>query len=144
MTKNVHEDIRATQAKWLYSAISGFCAAFFLTLFSGAEQINTSCSLEISTILFAIALPLFCVFSITHIYLHEQTLKIEDYENILRKKWVPWLTIFAFGVLVFAIGFLINHFSAIASYAYVLSIVFCFITFSFIYITTHKVKASSK
>ena len=117
------------QLKWLYSALSGFCAAYFLALFSGSQSIEQSPCLLISTLLFSVCLPIFTAFAIAHVYMSESDLTVEQCDRALNLKWVNWLTISAFSLLYFAVWFLTAFFSFWVVMAFTIASVTCFFIF---------------
>ncbi|WP_238322127.1 hypothetical protein, partial [Vibrio mexicanus] len=118
------------QIKWLYSALSGLCAAYFLALFSAGQALSDSISLQIATILFAMCLPVFTTFSIAHIYMIEANLSTEVADKALNADWVGRVTIGAFICLLLAFCFLIAHFSIVALIGFVLVTTICFVCFA--------------
>ena len=119
------------QLKWLYSALSGFCAAYFLALFSGSQSIELSPCLLISTLLFSVCLPIFTAFSIAHVYMSESDLTVEQCDRALNLKWVNLVTISAFFLLYFAVWFLTAFFSFWVVIVFTIASVTCFFIFVF-------------
>lgn len=117
---------RINQLKWLYSAMTGVCAAYFLALFSGEAKLGESIYLQLSTLAFAISLPLFTTFSLAHVIMIERALSSEACEAALKQSWVIRLT--TGGLIVFASGFLllIGHFSISAMLGSFVVSVCCF------------------
>ncbi|MGR5114258.1 hypothetical protein [Photobacterium damselae] len=119
------------QLKWLYSALSGFCAAYFLAFFSGSQSIEQSPYLLISTLLFSVCLPIFTAFAIAHVYMSESDLAVEQCDRALNLRWVKWLTIWAFSLLYFAVWFLAAFFSFWVVVAFTIASASCFFIFVF-------------
>lgn len=117
------------QLKWLYSALSGFCAAYFLSLFSSSQSIEQSLSLFISTLLFSVCLPIFTAFAIAHVYMAESNLTVEQCDRVLNLKWVTWFTISAFTLLYLAFWFLTAFFSLWVMGLFTTASVTCFFIF---------------
>lgn len=109
MTAN--QNHKYNQLKWLYSALSGFCAAYFLALFSCSQNIEQSLPLLISTLLFSACLPIFTAFALAHIIMSESDISVEQCDRALNLKWVPWLTSSAFFLLYLAVSSLTAFFS---------------------------------
>lgn len=114
-----------TQLKWLYSALSGLCAAYFLALFSGTSSLDDSVLLQLSTIFFAICLPIFSTFAFTHVYMFELDAPVENCDKALNEPWVVHITIKSFVCLLLAFLFLIGHFSINAMIAFFFVSVSC-------------------
>ncbi len=67
------------QSKWLYGALTGFCAVFFLSLFSfyANNDVTPSPFLIISITCFSASLPVFAGCTIVHVAMVED--KISDH-----------------------------------------------------------------
>ncbi|EPP5682632.1 hypothetical protein ACUT7C_003693, partial [Vibrio cholerae] len=102
------------QLKWFYSALTGVCAAYFFALFSGQVSITESKYLQVSTLLFAMCLPLFATFSLVHIFFIEANLPADVCDAALRQSWVTRLTKVVIFMFIAAFGSLIGHFSMVA------------------------------
>jgi len=118
------------QLKWLYSALSGFCAAYFLALFSGSQSLEHSSCLFISTLLFSICLPIFTAFAVAHVYMSESDLSVEQCDRALNLKWVNLLTIGGFVLLFLAVLFLMGFFSLWVMGLFAIASVTCFVIFT--------------
>lgn len=118
-----------TQLKWMYSALSGLCAAYFLALFSGSSSIDDSIFLQLSTLFFAICLPTFTTFAFAHVFMSELDASVEDCDEALKEDWVKRVTIGGFCCLVLAFTCLIGHFSVNAMLGFILVSVLCFYCF---------------
>ncbi len=114
------------QLKWLYSALSGFCAAYFLALFSGSQGLGKFDYLFISTLLFSICLPIFTSFAIAHVYMSEAELSVEQCDKAINSKWVSILTIGSFVLLFGAVTFLIGFFSTWLMFSFFITSGACF------------------
>ena len=122
-----------TQAKWLYSALSGLCATYFLALFSGGADLDSSVMLVLSTLCFSICLPIFTTFALAHVYMHDIDVPIELCNEALNEPWVNRITIGGFGCLVSAFIFLIGYFSTTAMIGFIIVsmlCVYCFFEFA--------------
>lgn len=118
-----------TQLKWMYSALSGLCAAYFLALFSGSSSIDDSIFLQLSTLFFAICLPTFATFAFAHVFMSELNASVEHCDEALNEDWVKRVTIGGFCCLVLAFICLIGHFSINAMLGFILVSVLCFYCF---------------
>ncbi|HFQ5589737.1 TPA: hypothetical protein ACGUM0_004518, partial [Vibrio vulnificus] len=122
-----------TQLKWLYSALSGLCAAYFLALFSGGASLENSVFLQLATLCFSICLPVFTTFAFAHVYMYELDASVEVCDEALNQPWVNRITIGSFGCLVSAFIFLIGYFSITAMIGFIIVsalCVYCFIEFA--------------
>ena len=102
------------QLKWVYAALSGVCVAFFFTLLGSSELLKESVFLFVSTLFFAVSLPLFTAFTIAHIILIESDVSPEDYVPVLKTERVETVTKIAFFIIAIAFVSLIGHFSILA------------------------------
>ena len=121
-----------TQLKWLYSALSGLCAAYFLALFSSGTSLESSVLLQLTTLCFAICLPVFTTFAFAHVYIHELDVSVELCDEALKEPWVKQITIGSFGCLLWAFILLIGFFSITAMIGFLVVsalCVYCFIEF---------------
>ncbi|HIF9128064.1 TPA: hypothetical protein ACX6RS_000493 [Photobacterium damselae] len=114
------------QLKWIYSALSGICVTYFFALFSGSSSINSSFFLNLSTISFAICLPIFISFSTVHIILIENKENSERCIELLSQHWVTKITSFALILICVAFTSLIGYFSSIAMIGFIFSIGICY------------------
>lgn len=117
------------QLKWLYSALSGLCAAFFLALFSGSQNLDSSILLLLSTLCFAICFPLYTTFALTHVYIYELDAPIKKCDCVLNQPWVINITIISAVILIAGFTFLIGYFSLTVMCAFIAVICICFILF---------------
>lgn len=108
------------QLKWLYSALSGLCAAYFLALFSGGDSLDSSVLLRLATLCFAICLPIFSTFAFAHVYMHELDAPVDMSDAALDEPWVTRMTIGSFACLLFAFIFLVGHFSINAMIGFII------------------------
>lgn len=118
-----------TQLKWMYSALSGLCAAYFLALFSVASSIEDSVFLQLSTLFFSICLPTFATFSFAHIFMSELNASVENCDEVLNEDWVTRITVGGFCCLMLAFTCLIGYFSVNAMLGFILVSVLCFYCF---------------
>ena len=120
------------QLKWLYSALSGLCAAYFLALFSGDASLESSVLLQLATLCFAICLPVFTTFAFAHVYMFELDASVEVCDEALNEPWVIRVTIGSFVCLLSAFIFLVGYFSINAMIGFLVVsalCVYCFIEF---------------
>ena len=117
------------QLKWLYSALTGVCAAFFFALFSGQSSLDDSVLLQISTLLFAVCFPLFATFALVHVILIEANLSTDACEKTLNQPWINRITRYSFVMFVCAFGCLIGHFSLTALIGAIVVSVCCYYSF---------------
>lgn len=125
----VSENYKYNQLKWLYSALSGFCAAYFLALFSGSSSIDDSTCLFISTLLFSICFLVFTAFTIGHVHISEIDLSVEQCEKVLGARIVSTIATLSFFLLFFAVAFLMAFFSLWFMFMFVITAIFCFVAF---------------
>jgi hypothetical protein len=121
------------QAKWLYSSLSGLCAAYFLALLSGGANLENSILLVLSTLCFSVCLPIFVTFAVSHVYMHDLDTPVEICDKALNEPWVNRVTIGGFGCLFSAFMFLIGHFSIAAMIGFIIVsalCIYCFFEFA--------------
>ena len=103
------ENLKKTM--WMYSALGGVCAAFFLALLSSNIKLSDSCFLWLSSLCFGILLPTFIAFLSGLLVCEEKGFGSEAISEILEKKWITRVTRFSQKLLVLAFIFLLCHFS---------------------------------
>ncbi|GIC37350.1 hypothetical protein [Vibrio cholerae] len=137
----VSENYKYNQLKWLYSALSGFCAAYFLALFSGSSSIDDSICLFISTLLFSICFPVFTALAIAHVHITEIDLSVEQCEKVLGAKIVSTIVTLNFFILFFAVVFLMAFFSLWFMFLFVTTAIFCFVAFGVLILKLREAEA---
>ncbi|OXX45797.1 hypothetical protein B9J93_10435 [Vibrio sp. V17_P4S1T151] len=125
----VSESYKYNQLKWLYSALSGFCAAYFLALFSSSNSIDESTCLFMSTLLFAACFPMFTAFAIAHVHIAEIDLSVEQCEKVLGSQLVSKMVRLSFFLLFFAVAFLMAFFSFWFMLLFIITAILCFVSF---------------
>lgn len=119
-----------SQLKWMYSALSGLCVAYFLALFSSSSSLADSVLLQLSTLLFAICLPTFATFAFAHVFMAELDAKVEHCDEVLKEDWVERVTSGSFLCLSLAFTCLIGHFSINAMLGFIFVSMLCFYCFA--------------
>lgn len=112
--------IKREQLKWFYSGITGFCAVFFISLFSfySGDSVSPSPFLIVTITCFSAALPIFAACAIVHIGMVEDDISNDVAFNVLDSEPAQRVT-FA-GLLIFLIGLsaLIFYFDAISGFVF--------------------------
>jgi hypothetical protein len=96
---------------WMYSALGGVCATFFLALLSSNIKLSESCFLWLSSLCFGILLPIFIAFFSGLLVCEEKGFGSEAISEILERKWTTRVADLSQKLLVLAFILLLCHFS---------------------------------